>query len=39
MALVRDLFGLSVDDDPALNDAPVDAEQLAEIRKLPERRR
>jgi glutamyl-tRNA reductase len=38
MALVRDLFGLSVDDDQALNDAPVDAEQLAAIRKLPERR-
>jgi glutamyl-tRNA reductase len=38
MALVRDLFGLSVDDDQALNDAPIDAEQLASIRKLPERR-
>jgi glutamyl-tRNA reductase len=39
MALVRDLFGLSVDDDQALTDAPVDAEQLAAMRKLPERRR
>jgi len=38
MALVRDLFGLSVDDDQALKDAPADAEQLAAIRKLPERR-
>ena len=38
MALVRDLFGLSVDDDPALRDAPAEAEDLAAIRKLPERR-
>jgi glutamyl-tRNA reductase len=38
MALVRDLFGLSADDDQALKDAPVDAEQLAAMRKLPERR-
>ena len=39
MALVQDLFGLSVDDGPALRDAPVEAEDLAEIRKLPERKR
>jgi glutamyl-tRNA reductase len=39
MALIQDLFGLSVDDVPALRDAPVEAEDLAEIRKLPERRR
>jgi glutamyl-tRNA reductase len=38
MALVQDLFGLSVDDGPALRDAPVEAEDLAEIRKLPERK-
>jgi glutamyl-tRNA reductase len=38
MALVRDLFGLSVDDDPALRDAPAEAEDLAAIRKLPERK-
>ncbi len=37
MALVRDLFGLSVDDDPALREAPAEAEDLAAIRKLPER--
>ena len=36
MALVRDLFGLSVDDEPALRDPPVEAEDLAAIRKLPE---
>lgn len=39
MALVRDLFGLEVDDDPALANAPVDAEDLAAIRKLPQRQR
>ncbi|HUY58956.1 MAG TPA: glutamyl-tRNA reductase [Solirubrobacteraceae bacterium] len=39
MALVRDLFGLSVDDEPALRDAPAEAEDLAAIRKLPERER
>ncbi|MDE3131052.1 MAG: glutamyl-tRNA reductase [Acidobacteriota bacterium] len=39
MALVQDLFGLSVDEGPALRDAPVEAEDLTEIRKLPERRR
>ncbi len=38
MALVRDLFDLSVDDERALRDAPVEAEDLASIRKLPERR-
>jgi glutamyl-tRNA reductase len=38
MALVRELFGLSANDDQALNDAPVDAEELAAIRKLPEHR-
>jgi glutamyl-tRNA reductase len=37
MALVRDLFGLSVSDDQALRDAPVEAEDLAAIRRLPER--
>jgi glutamyl-tRNA reductase len=37
MALVRDLFGLSVSDDRALKDAAADAEDLAAIRKLPER--
>jgi glutamyl-tRNA reductase len=37
MALVRDLFGLSVDDDQAMQDAAADAEDLAAIRKLPER--
>ena len=39
MALVQELFGLSVDDGEALRGAPVDAEDLAEIRKLPERKR
>ncbi|MDE3132581.1 MAG: glutamyl-tRNA reductase [Acidobacteriota bacterium] len=39
MALIQDLFGLSVDDGEALREAPVEAEDLAEIRKLPERRR
>jgi glutamyl-tRNA reductase len=38
MALVRDLFGLSVDDEQALRDAPVQAEDLSAIRNLPERR-
>ncbi len=38
MALVRDLFGLSVDDEPALRDAPAEAEDLSAIRQLPERR-
>ena len=39
MALVQDLFGLSVDDGEALRGAPVEAQDLAEIRKLPERKR
>lgn len=39
MALVQDLFGLTVDDGQALRGAPVEAEDIAEIRKLPERRR
>lgn len=38
MALVRDLFGLSVDDDQALLEAPVETEDLVAIRELPERR-
>ncbi len=38
MALVQDLFGLSVDDGQAIRDAPAEAEDLAEIRKLPERK-
>ena len=38
MALVRDLFGLNVDDEQALRDAPVQAEDLSAIRNLPERR-
>ncbi len=38
MALVRDLFGLSVDDDQALREAPAEAEDIAAIRQLPERR-
>jgi len=37
MALVQDLFGLSVDDGQAMRDAPVQAQDLAEIRQLPER--
>lgn len=39
MALVQDLFGLNVDDGPALRDAPVEAQDLADIRKLPEHKR
>jgi glutamyl-tRNA reductase len=39
MALVQDLFGLSVDDGEALRGAPVEAEDIAEIRQLPERKR
>ena len=38
MALVQDLFGLSIDDDAALRDAPIEAQDLTEIRKLPERK-
>ncbi len=37
MALVRDLFGLDVQDEQALRDAPAAVEDLSEIRKLPER--
>ena len=36
MALVRDLFGLEVDDQPALGAAAADVEDLNEIRKLPQ---
>jgi glutamyl-tRNA reductase len=36
MALVRDLFGLEVDDDRALGSAAADVEDLSEIRKLPQ---
>ncbi|HTW11575.1 MAG TPA: glutamyl-tRNA reductase [Solirubrobacteraceae bacterium] len=39
MALVRDLFGLTVDDEGAIASAAADAEDLAEIRKLPQRSR
>lgn len=37
MALVRDLFALDVDADPALRNAAADVQDLAEIRRLPER--
>ncbi len=37
MALVRDLFGIDVDADPALRSAAADVQDLAEIRRLPER--
>jgi glutamyl-tRNA reductase len=36
MALVRDLFGLEVDDDGALGSAAADLEDLNEIRRLPQ---
>ena len=39
MALVRDLFGLNVDEERAITDAAADAEDLAQIRKLPQSRR
>jgi glutamyl-tRNA reductase len=39
MALVRDLFGLTVDDDGAMQDAAADTEALSEIRQLPQSRR
>ena len=39
MALVRDLFGLSVDDDEAMQGAAADTEALSEIRQLPQSRR
>jgi len=38
MALIRDLFGLTVDDDEALDGAVADVEDLAAIRQLPQRR-
>jgi len=37
MALVRDLFGLSVDDGAAVNGAAAEAQDLSEIRQLPQR--
>jgi hypothetical protein len=39
MALVRDLFGLTVDDEGAIEDAAADTEALSEIRQLPQSRR
>jgi glutamyl-tRNA reductase len=36
MALVRDLFGLSVDEEREIENAPIQAEDLAEIRQLPQ---
>ena len=36
MALVRDLFGLEVDEEDAITAAAADAEDLAEIRQLPQ---
>jgi glutamyl-tRNA reductase len=39
MALVRDLFGLTVDDEGAMQDAAADTEALSEIRQLPQSRR
>jgi hypothetical protein len=36
---VRDLFGLTVDDDGAMQDAAADTEALSEIRQLPQSRR
>ncbi len=38
MALVRELFGLSVDEDEAIDAAAAGASDLAEIRSLPESR-
>lgn len=38
MALVRDLFGLSVDEEGAIEGAAAQAEDLAEIRQLPQSR-
>jgi glutamyl-tRNA reductase len=37
MALVRDLFGLSVDEGQAVDGAAADAQDLSEIRHLPQR--
>jgi glutamyl-tRNA reductase len=39
MALVRDLFGLKVDEDDAIQSAAADAEDLTQIRRLPQSRR
>jgi glutamyl-tRNA reductase len=39
MALVRDLFGLTVDDEGAMEDAAADTGALSEIRRLPQSRR
>jgi glutamyl-tRNA reductase len=39
MALVRDLFGLKVDEDDAIQSAAADAEDLTQIRQLPQSRR
>jgi glutamyl-tRNA reductase len=36
MALVRDLFGLEVDDEPAMDKAVADVEDLTAIRQLPQ---
>jgi glutamyl-tRNA reductase len=38
MALVRDLFGLTVDDEGAIEDAAADTGALSEIRRLPQSR-
>jgi glutamyl-tRNA reductase len=38
-ALVRELFGLEVDDEPALSSAPAEAGDLTAIRRLPQRSR
>jgi glutamyl-tRNA reductase len=38
MALVRDLFGLTVDDEGAMEDAAADTGALSEIRRLPQSR-
>ena len=38
MALVRDLFGLSVDEGEAVGGAAADAQDLSEIRQLPQQR-
>jgi glutamyl-tRNA reductase len=38
MALIRELFGLDVNDERALGEAAADASDLAEIRRLPEPR-
>jgi glutamyl-tRNA reductase len=39
MALVRDLFGLTVDDEGVIDAAAADTEALSEIRQLPQSRR